>query len=118
MYQTVINENWQYWLSDPTTRWRTGLSGGHGGRSVILGGQAGSAHARVAPSMVVINNNPQLSGESYETDNWRTEVFLDTVLEYDVEDDMLRPVARVRGRAHHRAMTVKKSSFTSFSPNI
>ena len=75
---------------------------------VILGGLAGSVHPRVAPSMVVINNNPQLSGGSYETDNRRTEV-----LEYDVEEDMWRPVARVRGRAHHRAMTVKKSSFTS-----
>ena len=55
-------------------------------------------------------SNPQLSGGSYETDNRRTV----PVSENDVEEDMWRrPVSRVRGRAHHRAVTVKKSSFTS-----
>ena len=68
---------------------------------------------RVAPSLVVTNNIVQLSGGSYETDNRRTEVFPDTVLEYDAVEDQWRPVARVMGRAHHQAIAVRKSSFTS-----
>ena len=38
-------------LSDPTTRWRTGLSGGHGGRSVIFGGSINGGHQQQPPAV-------------------------------------------------------------------
>ena len=55
--------------------------------------------------MVVINNTPLLIGGNYAT-GVKDETFPDTVLEYDVESDAWRPVARVQGRSHHALVTV------------
>ena len=61
---------------------------------------------RLAPAMVVITNTPLLIGGNYAT-GVKDETFPDTVLEYDVEADAWRPVARVQGRSHHALVTVK-----------
>ena len=60
---------------------------------------------RLAPSMVVIHNTPQLTGGNYEDVEGR-EKFPDTVLEYDVSRDVWRTVARIAGRSHHASVLV------------
>ena len=60
---------------------------------------------RLAPSMVVIHNTPQLTGGNYE-DVEGKEKFPDSVLEYDVETDQWRTVARMVGRSHHASVLV------------
>ena len=60
---------------------------------------------RLAPSMVVIQNTPQLTGGNYE-DVQGKEKFPDTVLEYDLERDVWRSVARMTGRSHHASVLV------------
>ena len=68
---------------------------------------------RLSPSMVVINNIPQLSGGNYDTGARRQEVFPDTVLEYHGEADQWRPVARLMGRSHHAAVAIPVTLVTS-----
>ena len=60
---------------------------------------------RLAPSMVVIHNTAQLTGGNYE-DVEGKEKFPDTVLEYDLERDQWRAVARISGRSHHASVLV------------
>ena len=60
---------------------------------------------RLAPSMVVIHNTPQLTGGNYE-DVEGKEKFPDAVLEYDLERDQWRTVARISGRSHHASVLV------------
>ena len=60
---------------------------------------------RLAPSLVVIHNTPQLTGGNYE-DVEGEEKFPDTVLEYDMERDQWRTVARISGRSHHASLLV------------
>ena len=66
---------------------------------------------RLAPAMVVINNTPLLIGGNYAT-GVKDETFPDTALEYDVEADTWRPVARLRGRSHHAMVTIKSSKLS------
>ena len=66
---------------------------------------------RLAPAMVVINNTPLLIGGNYAT-GVKDETFPNTALEYDVDTDTWRPVARLRGRSHHAMVTIKSSKLT------
>ena len=66
---------------------------------------------RLAPAMVILDNTPLLIGGNYAT-GVKDETFPDTVLEYDVEEDTWRPVARLRGRSHHALVTIKSSKLT------
>ena len=60
---------------------------------------------RLAPSMVVIRNTPQLIGGNYE-DVEGKEKFPETVLEYDLQADIWRAVATIAGRSHHASVLV------------
>jgi len=60
---------------------------------------------RLAPSMVIIAGRPQLSGGHYEISR-RDEMFPEQVLEYSLEEDEWRAVARIKGRSHHVALAV------------
>jgi len=60
---------------------------------------------RLAPSMVVIAGRPQLSGGHYEIGR-REEMFPGQVLEYSLQEDEWRVVARIKGRSHHVALAV------------
>lgn len=66
---------------------------------------------RLAPAMVVINNTPLLIGGNYAT-GVKDETFPDTALEYRVDTDTWRPVARLRGRSHHAMVTIRSSKLT------
>lgn len=52
-------------------------------------------------------------GGNYDTGARRQEVFPDSVLEYQVEDDQWRPVARIRGRSHHAVVAMRTTSIAS-----
>jgi len=67
---------------------------------------------RLAPSMVIIAGRPQLSGGHYEIGR-RNEAFPDTVLEYDLEKDDWKSVAKIEGRSHHVALAVPSKLLTS-----
>jgi len=68
---------------------------------------------RLAPAMVVLGGKPLLTGGSYErfsqTGGRREEFFPDDVVQYQVEKDEWRTVARMTGRSHHAMVAVPKS---------